>query len=428
MILRKLNKGKNMKKIILASVVTSSILMAGGYKIPESSVNAVALSAANVAHTTGADAAYYNPANMIFMADEHSLELDITYISLDALNYQGNYTSKLSGATTTHNINSKEETFYIPTFHYVSPKIGEARVGFSMVTPGGLSKRWDTQPAQGSAEEFTLETIELSPTVALPVGSNIAIAAGIRVLYSKGIAKASAPGIMKQDMSGDSIDFGYNLALAYKPNSALDIGVTYRSQINMTLDGDANLYFKGGTYANGTIPTVADRTYKGAVTLPLPAALNLAAAYTFSSDTTIEFVYERNFWSEYKNLDFNYKDPYAEGVFGNAKPKNWDDSNIYRLGLTQVLGDATIMAGFVYEKSPTPTKTVGFELPDSDQTSVSLGGRYAINKSIDFALAGLYSMREARTITAADANDNGLVGTFAESNVLIISAGVGYKF
>jgi len=418
-----------MKKIILASVVASSVLMAGGYKIPESSVNAVALSAANVAHTTGADAAYYNPANMIFMADEHSMELDVTYISLDAVNYNGTYTSKLSGATTSHNINSEEETFFIPSFHYVSPKIGgEARVGFSMVTPAGLSKRWNTQPAQGSAEEFTLETVELSPTVALPVNDKLAIAAGIRMVYSKGIAKASAPGVLKQDMTGDSVDFGYNLAVAYKPTKSLDIGVTYRSQINMTLDGDANLYFKGGTYNGKTIPTVADKTYSGAVTLPIPAALNIAAAYTFATDTTVEFVYERNFWSQYKSLDFNYKDPYAEGVFGKAKPKDWDDSNIFRLGLTQALGDATIMAGFVYEKSPTPAKTVGFELPDSDQMSVSLGGRYAINKSIDLALAGLYSIRDARTITAADANDNGLVGTFAESNVLIISAGVGYKF
>ncbi len=417
-----------MKKIILASVVASSVLMAGGYKIPESSVNAVALSAANVAHTTGADAAYYNPANMIFMADEHSMELDVTYIGLDAINYTGTYTSKLSGATTSENLNSQEETFFIPTFHYVSPKIGEARVGFSMVTPGGLTKRWESQPAQASAEEFSLQTVELSPTVALPIGDNLAIAAGIRMVYSSGIIKASYSPIMKQDMTADSIDFGYNIALSYKPTKSLDIGVTYRSQINLTEEGTADLSFVGGTYASGTIPTVADKTYDASVTIPLPAALNIAAAYTFTSDTTVEFVYERNFWSAYESLDFDFNDVYAEGVFGSSKAKDWEDTNAFRLGLTQVLGDATIMAGFVYENSPVPAKTVGFELPDSDQKSVSLGGRYAINKSVDIALAGLYSMRDARTITATDANDNGLVGTFAESNVLILSAGVGYKF
>lgn len=417
-----------MKKIILASFVASSVLMAGGYKIPESSVNAVALSAANVAHTTGSDAAYYNPANMIFMANEHSIEFDVTYINLDAIDYSGNYTSKLSGTTANYDVSSQEETFFIPTFHYVSPKIGEARVGFSMVTPGGLSKRWEEYPAQASAEEFTLETVELSPSVALPITKDLSIAAGIRMVYSTGVIKASSSPVMKQDMEADSIDFGYNLALAYKPTKSLDIGVTYRSQINLTEEGTADLFFQGGVYASGTIPTVADDTYDASVTIPLPAALSIAAAYTLSSDTTFEFVFERNFWSAYKDLDFDFNDPYAEGVFGSAKPKNWDDTTAYRLGITQLLGSATIMAGFVYENSPIPSDTVGFELPDSDSMSVSLGGRYAINKSIDVSLAGLYSMRDSRTITTSDANDNGLEGTFAESNVLIISAGVGYKF
>lgn len=416
-----------MKKIILASVVASSVLMAGGYKIPENSVNAVALSAANVAHTTGADAAYYNPANMIFMADEHSVELDVTYISLDASNYTGSV-----GGVDTGTTSSESETFFIPTFHYVSPKIGEARVGFSMVTPGGLSKRWSSQPGQATAEEFTLETVELSPTVALPVTNQFAIAAGIRMVYSKGIVKSSGLSVpssgisnASRDMEGSSIDFGYNLAIAYKPTKSLDVGVTYRSQINLTEDGNAKL---GATFA---VPAITP-TYDGdaSVTIPLPAALNIAVAYTLASATTVEFVYERNYWSAYKELDFNYKgaSPYLDAIFGKALVKDWDDTSAYRLGLTQVLGDATIMAGFVYEKSPVPVKTLGFELPDSDSMSVSLGGRYTINKSFDVALAGLYSMRDERTITAADANDNGLVGTFAESNVLIISAGVGYKF
>ena len=41
------------------------MLMASGYKIPETSTNSVALSGANIAHTRSTDAAYDNPANMI---------------------------------------------------------------------------------------------------------------------------------------------------------------------------------------------------------------------------------------------------------------------------------------------------------------------------------------------------------------------------
>ena len=68
-----------MKKIVLISLVTSSMLLAGGYKIPEQSTNAVALGAANVAHNQdNADAAYYNPAKMVFMSNANHLEADLT--------------------------------------------------------------------------------------------------------------------------------------------------------------------------------------------------------------------------------------------------------------------------------------------------------------------------------------------------------------
>ncbi len=66
-----------MKKIALMSLVASSIVMAGGYKIPETSTNSVALGGANVAHVKGADAAYDNPANMIFMDDAQQAEIDL---------------------------------------------------------------------------------------------------------------------------------------------------------------------------------------------------------------------------------------------------------------------------------------------------------------------------------------------------------------
>ncbi len=56
-----------MKKIVLLSLVATTALMAGGYKIPESSVNAVALSNAYVANASGADASYYNPAKMVLV-------------------------------------------------------------------------------------------------------------------------------------------------------------------------------------------------------------------------------------------------------------------------------------------------------------------------------------------------------------------------
>ncbi len=392
-----------MKKVIVASVIASSVLMAGGYKIPELSLNAIALSSANVAHSIGADAAYYNPANMVFMKDENSLDFSLTYIGLDAVNYNNS----------TYNIDSESETFIVPSFHYVSSKIGKARVGFSMVSPGGLSKRWRDQPAKSVAEEFTLQTIEMNPSIAYSANNNIAVAFGVRAVHSSGIVKSS--GSVTRDLEGDSIDFGYNLAISYKPTSALDIGLTYRSEIDLTLEGDAKLY-SGTTLA-----------YDGEadVSVPLPAALNLAVAYTFLTNTTVEFVFERTYWSAYEELDFDYSTSIGglTQYFDDPIAKDWVDTNAFRFGLTQMLGDTTLMAGIVFDETPVPDSTVGFELPDSDSVSVSFGARHALDSSLEIGFSTLYSMREDRKV-----DNNSLTGEFSNSDVLLISFGVGYKF
>jgi long-chain fatty acid transport protein len=394
-----------MKKLVLLPLALSCSVFAGGYKIPETSLNGVALSAANVAHTNGADAAYYNPANMAFMPDEQNFEADVLYIGLDPVKYESN-----DGNT---NINAETEHFIIPSLNYVSKKMGNARVGLSISVPGGLSKRWTDSPAKDKAEEFTLEVVEINPTAAFEVNDKLAVAVGLRVVSTSGVVKSSAA--VSRDMTGDSIDVGYNLALAYKPTKKLEIGLTYRSNINLTVNGTAKLYGPTGLVYDG-----------GAnVTVPLPATLNAAAAYTFDSDTTVEFVYERVNWSAYKNLDFNYVGnvgPLAP-YFDDAIVKNWKDTNAYRLGITQEMDAYTFMAGAVIDETPVPDETLSFELPDSNSVSVSAGVRYQYDENVNVGIGALYSMRESRKVTNDDID-----GEFSNSNVLIVSAGLGYRF
>jgi len=395
-------------KVTALSLIASSLAYAGGYKIPETSTNAVALSAANVAHSLGADAAYSNPANMAFMGNNHEIEMDLMYVGLDATNFKG------SGTMAGIDIDAESESFLIPALNYVSPKLGNFRLGLSVAVPGGLTKRWEEAPAVESAEEFTLQVLEINPTLAYAINKQISVAAGVRIIHSEGIVKSSSTA--SRDMIGESYDYGYNLALSYKPTSALEFGLTYRSNVDLSEEGNAEL-----TIGNAVV-------YDGgsSVTVPLPALLNVAIAYTFETQTTVEFVYERNFWSAYDVLDFNYESnipAILQPSFDDPIPKDWEDTNVFRLGLTQELDEFTLMAGMVIDQTPVPDEKVSFELPDSDSLSVSLGGRYQFTKSWNFGLGMLYSMRDERKVDNED-----IQGEFSNSNVLIVSAGAGYRF
>ena len=422
-----------MKKILMMSLVVSSILMGSGYKIPETSTNSVALSGANIAHTSSADAAYDNPANMIFMDDKNQLEVDLMYIGLSATKFNGTVSS-----TGPYDLDSEKQTFIIPSVHYVSPKLGEngVRVGLSIVVPGGLTRAWNEEPAKTVSEEFTLRIIEVNPTVAYKITNDLAIAFGFRLVHTSGVVKSSGTanltssglgvGIASRDMTGNSTDYGYNLALAYHPIENLEVAATYRSKVALTVEGSADLSWNGLT-----IPATSS-TYSGdaSVTVPLPATFSTALAYTFASKTTLEFVYEIAYWSAYENLDFDYdgtEGAVLGGIFGGKVAKNWRDTNTFRLGLTQEFDSMTLMAGCVYDESPTPEKTLNFESPGSNSFAVSLGGRYRVNESIDVGLSALYSMKEDRDVSGS-VNINGIDGTFTNSNALLISDGLGYKF
>ncbi len=413
-----------MKKIALLSIATSTLLLAGGYKIPELSINSTALSAAYIANAHGADAAYFNPANMVFEDEGQYVEGTLTYIRLAKINFAGTVYNP-DGSLNDSGATSKVENFLAPSLHYVSNMYENMRFGLSLVAPAGLSKRWETQPAKTYSHEFTLQVVEVNPTIAYRVSDDFAVAAGVRVLHTSGVVKSAS--IASRDLEGDSFDFGYNLALSYHATPELTLAATYRSNVDLNVEGDAAIYFPDDGNYGGTL--LFGEKIDASVSVPVPAALNLAAAYRFDSGTTVEFVYERTFWSSYEALDFDYE--FSLGGL-NAKladpiAKDWNDVSAYRLGVTQEYDNWTGMAAIAYDETPIPDSSINFELPDSDALIVSVGGRYEYSDSISLGAALLIDFKESRTVSSAD-SDNGLDGEFTDARAYLFSLGAEYKF
>ncbi len=417
---------KKLLKGIGISTISASLVVAAAYKIPEQSLNSMALGAAYIAHTEGADTSYFNPANMSFLKNSSFIHGGLTLAHLSRINYN---LGPLSGATETENI-------VIPNIHYVSKPLGDFRWGVSLTAPGGLSKRWKTPFQKASAEEFTLKILELNPTVSYKVSENFSIGGGLRLIYSEGVVKSNTDALaasklageiplLRRDMEGDTFEFGYNLALSYKPTSDINMAITYRSNIDIDEKGSAKLYYNGIKMYHGD----------SSVEIPLPASLHVALSKTWHDKFTLEGVYERTYWSKYKKLDFEYNGANLgplTPVYDTALPRNWKDTDTYRIGATVKMDNKlTAMFGFAIDETPIPSETIGFELPDSDAKIFSMGFKYQQNKQLSWGMALLYDSKDARTIAPGvnpRVNPSTFPASFEEGGAFLTTIGFSYEY
>jgi len=402
--------------ITVLSIVASSMLVAGGYKIPEQSLNSNALGAAYVAHTSGADSAYFNPANMSFMEDKQYFTAGLTLAHLPSITYT--LASPYSGE-------SEVENIFIPNFHYVSKAINNLRWGISVTAPAGLTKRWETPYQKMYAQEFTLKNVELNPVLSYRINDALSIAGGLRVVYSEGVVYSDGGTIapVKREMEGDSFNFGYNLAMTYKPTEDINLAVTYRSNIDLEEEGEANLFV-------GEV----GQQYGTSVTVPLPAALNISVSKTWEDKFTLEFNYERTYWSSYETLDFHYDTAIPlplQPLFDAPLARDWEDTNTFRVGATVAMDNKiTMMMGFAIDETPVPQRTIGFELPDSDATIFSMGFSYQQTPNLSWGVSFVVDSKESQTVPKGVAENQVLAngGSLSGGGAYLTTIGLSYEY
>lgn len=404
---------KSISLLALASILVAGSAFASGYRIPEQSSDSVAKAGAHIASAIGADSSFYNPANMAWAADGWLAEVDLSYIGLASIDYTDARTPTFNGSTETEN-------FLLPTFFVVSPDYANFRFGLSFTAPFGLAKRWNDYYPSLFAKKFELQVFDLNPSVAYEINEYLSIAGGVRAVFSTATARYGGTyptGVTANlDLEGDWVtDWGWNLAVAVRPTEDFNISATYRSNVDLSLSGTAT--------GSSNVPAPFSFESDADVTLPAPAIFTLAGAYTWDA-LTIELAWDRTMWSEYESLNFEFDNPMAEAVFGTPTPKNWDDTDAFRISAAYAFTETfTGMIGFAVDSNPVPDEALSFELPDSDAMLFSIGGRYKINEQMECGLGVLYDYKDSRSVTNAT-----VAGEFENASALLISAGLSYKF
>ena len=413
-----------MKKVLLSIVATCSLLNAGGYKVPEQSADSLGLAASNVAFSFGADAAYFNPANMMFLDGRHHVESTLGWFHINSLDFKTD-----SGKT----YSSKKFDSLAGTFSFVSPELYENwRFGLALAVPAAVGISWEDPETAFTGKRFKLQVVELNPTVAYRINDKLAIALGARGVYTKGKI-ASDFGVGYREIQGDAINYGYNVALTYRPIEELSFAVTYRSKVNLEL--------KGSTDADFNVPLAAISYHgKTRVEIPLPAQLVLATGYKFS-DFTLLLAYERTYWSKFKDYDFEFGDKTAahtnppfgrffKAMMDDPVVKNAKDSNTYRIGLAYDVNDKLrLMAGFSYDEDITSSNHTGLELPNTTSKAYTAGLNYKFTDNLEVAFGYVYQHRDKKRATdIATSTRTKMSGEFDSGKIQIVGTTFKYTF
>ncbi|TCS72723.1 long-chain fatty acid transport protein [Sulfuritortus calidifontis] len=222
---------------------------------------------------------------------------------------------------------------------------------------------------------------------------------------------------------GDQQTLGYGgaakLGMTYKVNDKLTIGATYHSETKMSdFEGDAVMSFKVSGVACGggdcVIPVESKVKVKD---FQWPSTYGLGLSYQASDRLQVAADYKRINWSDVmKNFHMVFTANatqsnaaaagFANNVLDYVYFQNWDDQNVYNIGVAYKYSDKlTLRAGYNYASNPVPNSTVSFLFPATIEQHATVGFGYAFSKASNLDFSFTYGWGDKVTESVVEALD-----------------------
>ena len=399
--------------MLLISFTTIN-LFAGGYQVRLQGQKQTGIALIGTPFAFGASSIFYNPGSLSFMKDNYSFSLGASGIMSNAV-YRAtdsDYEARTSNPTGT------------PFYFYGAGKITEdMSVGVGVFTPYGNSVQWDNDWAgRYLVQEIALSAIFIQPTVSYKIGDKFGIGAGFDiVLGSVDLSKAiPAPVEGQFNMNGKSTAFGFNIGAYFQATEKLNIGVDYRSKVNMKVENGDTKFMDVPASLRAYFPETGNFDAE----LPLPANLDIGLSYQLSEKFMLALEMNYVFWSAYDSLIIDFKEN-NEKLTDSRNPREYKNSMILRLGGEYKLSDKLIArAGVYYDPTPTNEKYFTPETVSLNTFAFTLGLSFMPVKGLSIDLS--YLQLEGLKADKEYEPDN-FGGTYA-ARTFVPGIGVSYNF
>ncbi|MDH3325484.1 MAG: outer membrane protein transport protein [Gammaproteobacteria bacterium] len=414
------------KILVIASMCISTSAFAGGYRVALQGEQATGMGHAGVAMTESAEVVFFNPASMSLLTEQTHISAGITIID-----------SKTKYQNTAANVAAETDNPYgTPLYLYYVRKYDERiSLGLGVYTPYGNTVEWKKDwPGSHLVNNISLKTIFVQPTISFKANNKLSVGFGPiyvngSVEFNRNLTTGLTENGNRSNVTVEAkgiTDWGMNFGVLFKPAEALAVGINYRSLVNLNAnDEKANFENIPDTFKS-TYP--ADTTFDAK--LVLPAELTIGISYNLNSSTILAVDINRTYWSEYKSLDLTF----ANGAESNNL-RNYNDVNVYRVGIQHKLSNAlTIRGGAYFDSTPISDGYHTPETPRNDSTGLTAGASYKITKQMEVDVSFLYLMfKEFKaSYDYIDDNNPATLDTSFKgeyiSSVKAIGFGLNYKY
>ncbi|MBC8382238.1 MAG: outer membrane protein transport protein, partial [Candidatus Cloacimonetes bacterium] len=363
---------KGLLVLFLVAIFAVSSLFANGLSLNSIGPRALGMGGAMVGLADDPTAIYWNPAGL---AGQNS---SLYAFGTDIIPF-GTY------KFATYGIDAKTKTN-----NYASPNLfanysmGNLALGLGVFVPAGLGAEYngdDLIPISGGSLEWMskIAVIDIAPTIAYKINDMFSLGVTGNIFY--GMFDMKRPSTYTDTLgvthgfqyseSSTGTGFGVSGGLLCKLSEMIQFGVSARTEIKVTMSGEAEnalMVAQGG-------PATSD--FDRDVAWPLWAAFGVAVKPMPNLTITADAQYsqwaksEEQFKTEFKDATWAY----ITGLSGDDTfVLDWKDCIQYRFGLEYMMNEKmALRAGYYYDPAPAPDETLNILFPSSTNNVVTAG-------------------------------------------------------
>jgi len=449
----------HVNRLTIAIALASTALIAGqaaasGFQVREQSAKTLANAMSNAA--AGAeDVSFmaYNPA-AIGNIDGSQVAGGVAHIDASFELKNAEATSTVGGFDYDRGGSRQGgETAVVPSFAAKTQLNERFDLGLAIYAPYGLSTKYDEDwVGRYHAVETELTTIDFQPTLNYRASERLNLAVGLRAQYAdatlsnavdlgalgfrEGALPASAIGKADgfAEVTGDDWGYGYTLGALFQVTDKTRLGASYRSEIDLTLEGDARFSADGSV--GKTVLAGAQATNKltnggGTAELTTPANLNLGIYHQLTDRLALMANAEWTEWSSFDELTVEFEDDTDD----STTTENWDDTWAFSVGANYALNQQWLLrAGLGIDESPVPSAEFRTpRVPDADRQWATLGATWMPTPELGITAGYMHvfaddgDIDQRATANNENASKGNLSGTY-EVSADVFALSLDYRF